>query len=152
MSPTILAAIVQEFLLVVHILAAAAWIGGSLFAGYSFSVLGSLRDLKTVKSVEEATGAKFFGTAVVTLFLSGAALVIVSDRFSWGHGFVLIGIAAIVIEGIFEGALIGPRLTKIAESDTPDVDTFRRTLSWSTLAHFVLFAVVVWAMVVKLGA
>lgn len=152
MSPTILAAIVQEFLLVVHILAAAAWIGGSLFAGYSFSVLGSLRDLKTVKSVEEATGTKFFGTAVVTVFLSGAALVIVSDRFSWGHAFVLIGIAAIVVEGIFEGALIGPRLTKIAESDTPDVDTFRRTLSWSTLAHFVLFAVVVWAMVVKLGA
>ncbi len=142
----------RDLLLVVHVLAAAAWIGGSLFAGYSFSVLGALRDLKTVKSVEEATGAKFFGTAVVILFLSGAALVIVSDRFGWGHAFVLIGIAAIAVEGILESAIIGPRLTRIAEAKTPDVDSFRRTLSWSTLAHLVLFAAVVWVMVVKLGA
>lgn len=141
----------REFLLVIHILAAAAWIGGSLFAGYSFSVLGSLRDLKTVKSVEEATGTKFFGAAVVIMFLSGAALVIVSDRFGWGHAFVLIGIGAIVVEGILEGALIGPRLNRIADSDTPDVETFRRTLAGSTLVHLTLFAVVVWAMVVKLG-
>lgn len=147
-----MAATMRDFLLVVHILAAAAWIGGSLFAGYSFSVLGALRDLKTVKAVEEATGGKFFGTAVVILFLSGAALVVISDRFGWGHAFVLIGIGAIAVEGILEGAVIGRRLKGIAESETPDVDAFRRTLSWSNLGHFVLFAVVVWAMVVKLGA
>ncbi len=78
--------------------------------------------------------------------------MVVSDRFGWGHAFVLIGIAAIAVEGIVESAVIGRRLTRIAESETPDVDDFRRTLSWSNLAHFVLFAVVVWAMVVKLGA
>jgi uncharacterized membrane protein len=93
----------RDFLLVVHILAAAAWIGGSLFAGYSFSFLAAIRDLKTVKSVEEGTGGKFFGTAVVLMFLSGAALVMISDRFGWGHAFVLIGIGAIAVEGILEG-------------------------------------------------
>jgi hypothetical protein len=142
----------RDFLLVVHVLAAAAWIGGSLFAGYSFSFLAAIRDLKTVKSVEEGTGGKFFGTAVVLMFLSGAALVIISDRFGWGHAFVLIGIGAIAVEGILEGAVVGPRLRSIAEAETQDIDRFRRELSMSTLAHLILFAFVVWAMVVKLGA
>jgi hypothetical protein len=105
-----------------------------------------------VKAVEETTGV-----ASASAQPSSSSC---REPLSWssptdlvgGHSFVLIGIGAIAVEGILEGAVIGWRLKEIAESETPDVDAFRRTLSWSNLGHFVLFAVVVWAMVVKPGA
>lgn len=142
----------SEFLLVVHILAAAAWIGGSLFAGVSFAGMASTLGLKSLKSLDESIGTRYFGTAVGLLLLSGIGLVFSSDQFGWGDAFVLIGIGVVVVDGVLEGAIFGPRLKKHAESESEDVTAFRRLLSVSTVSHLALFAIAVWAMVVKIGS
>ena len=142
----------KEFLLIVHILAAAAWIGGSLFAGVSFSAMASTLGLKSLRSLDESIGTRYFGTAVGLLLLSGIGLVFSSDQFGWGNAFVLIGIGVVVVDGILEGAIFGPRLKKITESETEDLTAFRRLFSVSTVSHLALFVVAVWAMVVKIGA
>lgn len=142
----------SEFLLVVHILAAAAWIGGSLFAGVSFAGMASTLGLKSLRSLDESIGTRYFGTAVGLLVLSGIGLVFSSDQFGWGDAFVLVGIGVVVVDGILEGAIFGPRLKRIAESETEDLTAFRRLLSSSTISHLALFVLAVWAMVVKLGS
>lgn len=142
----------KEFLLTVHILAAAAWIGGSLFAGVSFASMASNLGLKSLRSLDESIGTRYFGSAVGLLVLSGVGLVLTSDQFGWGDAFVLIGIGVVVVDGALEGAIFGPRLKTIAESETGDLGAFRRLMSVSALAHMALFAVAVWAMVVKLGS
>lgn len=142
----------REFLLIVHILAAAAWIGGSLFAGVSFAGMASKLGLKSIASLDEAIGTRYFGSAVGLLLLSGIGLVFSSDQFGWGDAFVLIGIGVVVVDGALEGAIFGPRLKRIADSDTEDLGSFRRLMSVSTLSHFGLFVLAVWAMVVKVGA
>lgn len=142
----------REFLLIVHILAAAAWIGGSLFAGVSFSAMASKLGLKSLKSLDESIGTRYFGSAVGLLLLSGVGLVFSSDQFGWGSAFVLIGIGVVVLDGALEGAIFNPRLMKIADSDDEDLAGFRRLMSVSTLSHMALFVLAVWAMVVKVGA
>lgn len=143
--------VVKEFLLIVHILAAAAWIGGSLFAGVSFAGMASNLGLKSIKSLDESIGTRYFGTAVGLLLLSGIGLVFSSDQFGWGDAFVLIGIGVVVVDGILEGVIFGPRLKKLAESETEDLLTFRKLFSVSTVSHLALFTIAVWAMVVKIG-
>lgn len=137
--------------MIVHILAAAAWIGGSLFAGVSFAGMASTLGLKSLRSLDESIGTRYFGSAVGILILSGIGLVSTSDQFGWGDAFVLIGIGVVVADGILEGAIFGPLHEKRAESDNEDVASFRRLLSLSTVSHLALFVVAVWAMVMKIG-
>ena len=141
----------RELLLTIHILAAAAWIGGGLFAGVSFSKLATQMGLGPLRALDDSVGPKFFGTAVGVMVLSGAGLVMMSETVGWGSVFVLVGIAVVVLDGVLEGAVFGPRLRRIADSETGDVDEFRRTMTWSSASHLALFAFAVWAMVVKLG-
>ncbi len=141
----------RDLLLTLHILAAAAWIGGGLFASVSFSKLATEMGLGPVQELGESVGAKFFGTAVGVMVLSGAGLVMLSETFGWGSVFVLVGIAVVVLDSVLEGAVFGPRLKRIADSDGGNVDEFRRTIAWNSASHLALFALAVWAMVVKLG-
>lgn len=140
----------QEALLVVHILAAAAWIGGGLFATTSFSTLARQIGVKQVGSLDEAIGSRYFGTSVVVLVLSGIALVLNSDAYGWGDTFVSIGLGVVVVDGALQGTLFGPRAKKAyASEDTRD---FLGVMRLGAVSSIILFVLAVWAMVVKIGA
>jgi len=102
--------------LTIHVLSAAAWIGGGLFAALSFGQLATSVGLKPLASLEESLGTKFFGAAVGLLVISGVGLVLTADEVGWGDAFVLIGIDVAVVDGILEGAVFGPRAKKLIES------------------------------------
>ncbi len=142
----------RELLLTIHILSAAAWIGGGLFATFSYSSLAETVGLKRLGALDQTLGARFFGTAVVALVLSGVGLVLGSPAIGWGDAFVLIGIGVVIVDGILEGAIFGPRAKRITESQDPDMASWRRVLNQSSVAHMVLLVFAVWAMVANLGA
>ena len=141
----------RDGLLTIHILAAAAWIGGGLFATVSFTRLAESIGLKRLAALDNAIGTKFFGTSVVLVLLSGVGLVLTEDSFGWTDAFVLIGIAVIVIDGILEGVIFGPALKRLSEADEEDPAAFSRKLTQSGVIHLVLLAFAVWAMVSKIG-
>jgi uncharacterized membrane protein len=141
----------KDLLLTVHILSAAAWLGGGLFAMVSFPRQAAESGLKKLLALDEAIGSKFFGTAVGLLLLSGIGLVLDSDAFGWGDGFVLIGFGTIVVDGALEGAVFGPALKRIARAEPEDVGAFKRLFRRSGAVHVVLIVFAVWAMVAKLG-
>ena len=139
----------REILLTVHILAAAAWIGGGLFAGTSYPVMARSVGLEKLGELDDAVGSKYFGASVVVLILTGVALVLMSETYGWTTAFVLIGIGAVVVDSALEGAVFGPRLRRAAEAN--DLPRFINTIRLTAVVHVALLAFVVWAMVVKLG-
>ena len=140
----------RNLLLMVHILAAGAWIGGSLYATFANSREAAEDGSAKVLSVKQYFAARFFGVAVVVLVLSGVGLVTVSDVFGWGTAFVLIGMAVVVVDGVFEAAILDPAL-KRSTTPQPSGGPFGRTVRLGGAAHFALLALAVWAMVVKPG-
>jgi uncharacterized membrane protein len=144
--------VVRVLLLTIHILAAATWIGGGLFASLSFAQLSRTNSMTRIAELEKALGGKFFGTSVLLLILSGVGLVSTSDAFGWGSAFVLIGIGVVLVDGALEGAIFGPRLKRAAETGDADGQQYRRVLTFSSVSHLALVVFAVWAMVAKFGA
>lgn len=141
----------RELLLTIHILSAAAWIGGGLFASLSFSQLIKTSGLKSIAALEETLGSKFFGSAVGLLLLSGIGLVLTADEYGFGEMFVLIGIGVVVIDGVIEGAIVGPRAKKLTEAAEDRSADYLKLLTQSSAVHLVLLVFAVWVMVAKLG-
>lgn len=141
----------RELLLTIHILAAAAWIGGGLFASLSFRQLVKTKGVKSIAALEESLGSKFFGSAVGLLLLSGIGLVLVADEFGFGEMFVLIGIGVVVVNGIVEGAFVAPRAKKITEADEDRSADYLKLLTEGSMVQLALMVFAVWAMVAKLG-
>jgi hypothetical protein len=146
----------RDFLLFLHIIGAAGWIGGGLYGYFTYPAVartGPPTAAPILRGFEKWGGA-YFGVTSGLVLLSGIALVLTSDAFGWGDAFVLIGLGAFLISGIVQGAIgrkANERLTAAAESgsDIPQaVSSWRQT---SVIDLVVLF-VVVWAMVTKLGA
>ena len=140
----------QEILLTIHILAAAIWIGGGIYATLSYRRHAEAGSLRKVVEVDQKIGA-LFGISIGLLLLSGIAMVLNSDRFSFTHAFVIIGIGAIVLSGAVEGAVFG-RATKQALAEGRDPMPLPPQTRWALPFYAVIFVVVVWSMVVKLGA
>ena len=147
-----------EFLLIVHILSAAAWIGGSLLAGFvgpRMARAGGEATLGWARVAAEA-GARFFNPAGVLTALSGIGLVLVSDIYDWSDTFVSIGLG-VVVAGALIGALVyrpgSQRLIAALESnDFPAAAAQgKNTAIWGTvMAGLLIVAVVV--MVLKTGS
>lgn len=97
----------RDVFLMIHVLSAAAWIGGGLlntFAGPRMVKAGGPATVAWIGVVSESV-LKFFAPAGVLTALSGISLVIVEEQFDWENPFVLIGIVA-VIAGILIGLLM----------------------------------------------
>lgn len=141
----------RDVLLTIHILAAAGWIGGGLYATIAFPRHAARSGPRAVAAVDMALGNYYFGPVVVLVLLSGIGLVLDSGVYGWSSVFVWIGIGVIVLTGILEGVVFGPAMKRIAESDELS-SSGRQTLWWGLATNGVIFVVVVWAMVTKLGA
>ncbi len=101
----------REFLLVVHILAAGAWIGGNVT---QFVVTPKLRDrggesAAAWMSSVVRMGRVLYTPAAIIILLTGVALVLNSELYDFEHAFVVIGIAMVVIGGILGARIFGPK-------------------------------------------
>lgn len=143
---------VRALLLTLHIVGVAGWLGGGLFSSISFASLARTIGLKPVLDLSASLGGKFFGTAVGLVVLSGVGLVLTSDAYGWGSGFVLVGIGVVLADGVLEGAVFGPRLKRLAAAGEERTDTYVRTLAVSSAIHVALLLLALWSMVVRLGA
>jgi uncharacterized membrane protein len=141
----------RDVLLTIHILAAAAWIGGGLYGTFALRRHTANEGPRKALAVADALGSKYFGTAFAVLLVSGVGLVLTSDAFGWGSGFVIIGIGVLVVEGALEGAVLGPATKRLAESDDPVAFNGAPILRWGTLFSYALLVFAVWAMVAKPG-
>ena len=141
----------REALLTVHILGVALWLGGGMYSVLTFPGNARASSLKEALLVDEAVGGKYFGVAFVLLFGSGIGLVMDSAAIGWGTAFVLIGIGVAVVSGVLDGAVFGPRLKRMAESDDNDIVRAARLNRFAALNHLLLLGFAIWAMVSKLG-
>lgn len=147
----------RDTLLIIHILAAGTWIGGSL------TVLFLNRRLR--KSGREAgaafmsgygeMGRKYFPPAAVLLLLTGILLVIDSDVFEFENAFVAIGIV-VVIAGALLGSLVFDPISKEArrahqDADAAAEDAAYRRFGRVGLLDISLLVLAVVAMVMKWG-
>lgn len=148
-----------EFLVIVHILAAAVWFGGGVAVTLLSSRAWASRDDATV--VELTRMADYVGTrmfAPATLILLGAgAWAVAEGNWEWGDAWISIGLTGWVVglliavlwhtaegrrirEAVADGGANGPRARRLATAGMA-----------IGLVELVVLAVVVWAMVAKPG-
>lgn len=147
----------RDFLLFVHILGAAGWLGGGLFAFQTFPQIARIGRPPTggdaLKGLEKRSGV-YFGVTSGLVFLSGVALVLTSDAFGWTDGFVLIGLGAFVLSGVVQSTFGKKANERLSEAGTTgnDIEPAVRSWQFGLVWDLVILSVVVWAMVTKIGA
>jgi hypothetical protein len=148
----------NDFLLIVHVLAAATWIGAGVFSGFAGSRMageGAPAALGWARVSREA-GLKVFNPAGLLTLLSGLLLVLSSDIYDFGDTFVTIGLTVVVITGIIGGVVHRPDSDKmVAALESADYETAaglgKRAAIWSAVT-IALLIVAVSVMVMKTGA
>lgn len=148
-----------ELLVIVHILAAAIWIGGGVtFALLAMRVWSSPDDERALElsRMGDFVGTRMFAPAAFVLLGAGVWAVAEGD-WEWGDAWVSIGFAGWIIgfliamvwhnaegrrirEAVADGGAAGPRARGIAN-----------TGMIVGLVEIVVLVVVVWAMVAKPG-
>src|SRR5688572_14506683 len=148
----------SELLLIIHILAAAAWIGGGLLNGFvapRISRSGLEGAALAWARVASQAGTHYFNPAGLLTALSGIGLVVVSDAYDWSDTFVSIGIAVVIAAGLI-GALVhrpgGERIVTALESGdrAAAARDGKRAAIWGAVT-IVLLIVAVVVMVLKTG-
>jgi hypothetical protein len=150
--------VLSEFLLIVHVLAAATWIGASVltgFAGPRMAREGGPAALGWARVSREAS-LKVFNPAAGLTALSGILLVVLGDDYDWSDSFVTIGLTVVVITGIIGSVVHRPDAQKIIaaleSSDYPTAtEAGKRAAIWGALT-IALLIVTVSVMVMKTGA
>lgn len=148
----------RETLLTIHILSAAAWIGGSMLLGFAGPRMGRAGGPAAgawLKVVLEAVNRFFIPAAVLTL-ATGLLIVSTQDPWDWSDAFVGIGIAAVLVALAI--ALFGnvPSLKKMLTAaqagDMATVATNARKVMVGGLAITLILVATEIVMVLRLGA
>ena len=117
---------VDQLLLTLHILAAAAWIGAALALQVTTGHMhSSTPDAVTDRFAidAETVGKTVFGPAAVVLLVTGFILV-AHEHLGWTEAWLLIGIGAVVAAGALGGAFLIPEGRRLAElARTPGHDS-----------------------------
>ena len=144
----------RDVLVFFHILGAAAWIGGGLFAGIGYNrVLRSAGASASIPALDRAS-QRYFGPAAGLTLLSGVLLVFTEEEWTWGDGFVLIGLGVFAFSAIWQG-LMGNRVDRrvaAAAEGGEDLDGAIAAFNRNLLINLGVLVFAVWAMVSKLGA
>ncbi|MEX0863885.1 MAG: hypothetical protein WD269_03320 [Acidimicrobiia bacterium] len=147
-----------ETLLIIHILAAAAWIGGgllNLFIGPKMAQSGGETALIWLGAVLEAVSKYFIPAGTLTL-LSGIALVLVDDAYDWSAPFVWIGIVVVVLALGLVSTVMAPAakraLAAARAGDFPKVGMNARTAAVTARVVVLLLILTEVVMVLRLGA
>ena len=148
----------NEFLLIVHILAAATWIGAGVLTGFVGSRMakeGGSAALGWARVSREA-GLKVFNPAGGLTAVSGILLVVFGDVYDWSDTFVSIGLTVVVIAAIIGGVVHRPDDDRmVAALESADYGTAaaigKRAAIWGAVT-IALLIVTVSVMVLKTGA
>jgi uncharacterized membrane protein len=148
----------HDTLLIIHILAAGTWIGGSLtvmFLNGRVRTAGHASASGFMAAFEQM-GRLYYPPTAIVLVVTGALLVIDNDHHSFNDAFVLIGIA-IVIAGALLGSLVFDPIAKQARqahdegNEAEIAKIYRRFTNYGVLdIALLVFAVAV--MVVEWGS
>lgn len=149
-----------EALVIVHVVMAAAWLGGGIvFTALAFWAWGS-RDAAKVVALSEAgeyAGTRVFAPATILLLASGAWAVH-EGNWEYGDAWVSVGFAGWIIGLVIalawhnsEGRKIRAAVAEHGVDGAP-TRALARTGLVVGIAEVVMLVVVVWAMVAKPGA
>lgn len=144
----------RDGLLVLHILSAAAWIGGGLYSWYAFTQLARAgSEAGDSVPVLARTADRYFGPAAGLTLLTGIILVLTVDPWGWTDTFVLVGLGAFLFSAVWQPLVsnkVQARLL-VAVSGEGDTDRALGGLHRSTVVELGILVFAVWAMVTKLG-
>jgi hypothetical protein len=148
-----------DLLLVIHILSAAAWVGGSFLSGFvapRMARSGAQDAILAWARVAGEAGAKYFNPAGILTALSGIGLVVTSDIYDWSDTFVSIGLGVVIAAALI-GALVhrpgNERIVAALESgdQAAAATEGKRAAIWGAVTAVLLIVSVV-VMVLKTGA
>ena len=145
----------EEGLLFIHIIGVIMWLGGGMFATYTYWRIGAHATSSAGPALNalSARSSVYFGVANILVLGSGVALVAVGDEFGWTDTFVLIGIAGILVSGAWQG-LVNSRaekqLLETLDSSGDPLPILKRFRS-GAFVDIAILALVVYAMIAKWG-
>lgn len=147
-----------DILLVIHIMAAGAWLGGNILQATAPSMIG--RDNATVVSgwyrLTEKMSSRFYMPIGITVLITGIFLVLNSNDSSFGSVFVNIGFVTVIVGGVLGARVFGP--TSLAMADAVDsgnesaIATSNSKLTRFGVFDTLLLVFTFYVMVSKLGA
>lgn len=147
-----------ETLLVIHVLAAAAWLGGGFLSGFTgprMAKAGGEAAIGWMRVLVEAAG-KFFLPAAIVVLLSGILMVTFDDAYDWSAAFVGIGLAVAVIGIVLAWFVLRPATQRaLAAASAGDFQTAAANGRRAGMAGQIIGILLVLteiAMVLRLGA
>lgn len=143
-----------QFLLFLHIAAAAAWIGAAIRQMAETPVVQSGQPVARAMwhRNQVAMGTRLFAPAAVIVLVSGILMVIDNSSVGFGTPFVSVGFAAVIFGAAVGPAVFGKRgdaaATKLEEGDVAAADAIAkktRPIEWLDLGILlVTLAAMVW--------
>jgi uncharacterized membrane protein len=146
----------RNFLLFLHIVGAAGWLGGGLYGFQTYAQIARIGPPVAGDALRELEkrGRMYFGLTSGLVLVTGVALVLTSDAFGWTDGFVLVGLGAFILSGVVQ-SLVGKKanegLTEAATTGS-GIEPADRSWQFASVWDLAILVVVVWAMVTKIGA
>jgi hypothetical protein len=146
-----------QFLLFVHVLAAATWIGAAIrHLVEAPMVAGGEPGTRAVwNRVNARLGTKLFAPAAVLVLVSGIWMVTINDAVGFGTLFVSIGFAAVIFGAVMGPAVFGKRGEKAAElfegGDVEGAEAVERSVRPFALLDVAVLVVAAAAMVFAWG-
>ncbi len=148
----------QNTLLLIHILAASAWLGGNvvqIIAGPAMEKAGVGPHAAWVRTVVDL-GRWLYTPAALIALVTGFELVRSNSAYEFSAAFVSLGFFTVIVGATLGMAVFGPTGRALADSIDRGDHTLVRTLKgkirmWGTI-DTVLVLVTIYAMVAKTGA
>jgi uncharacterized membrane protein len=149
---------VREFLLILHILAAAAWFGTNVVRFVVNPRVGKEEPVVVAHWLRTtvAFGTRIYTPAAVIILITGIALVAVSNgTYGYGNLFVSLGFLAVIVGAVLGMAVFGPTGRRAAElveaGGGPELQAAERKLATFGAIDMVVLTVAIVAMVTKIG-
>ena len=144
----------RDGLLVLHILSAAAWIGGGLYAWYAFTHLARAGgEAGASVPLLARTADRYFGPAAGLTLLTGIVLVLTVDPWGWTDAFVLVGLGVFLFSAIWQPLVsnkVQARLLAAVDGEE-STDQAIKGFHRASAVDLATLVFAVWAMVTKLG-
>ncbi len=148
----------EEILLAIHILSAAAWIGTALFFGYAGPRFRHIGGPAVTGWIQVALGSipRFIAPAAVLTLLSGLGLVMVAEEWGFDDGFVWIGVVVfVVVLGLglgWNAPNLRQALAALEDGDMPTVAASMKKVANAGIVIVLLLFFAEFAMVFRFWA
>ncbi|HEY7874837.1 MAG TPA: DUF2269 family protein [Actinomycetota bacterium] len=149
-----------ELLKFIHVLAAAAWVGGVVLSqvhGAWVAKKNDPHDFNSFIAFQAFLGKKYFMPLAITVIAAGIAMVLESEAWDFTDTWIIIGIALYVVSVVIGAGFLGPQSEKIqqglASGGPPDtaLQALIDRVALLSRVDFVVLILVVADMVIKPG-